>query len=82
MMCRNVTSIVIAACVVTATTVNLRADENYYDGVGANQDTQLELISLGSEEAEGCDNAVCCPCCPDPWVISRDPIFAIRTWTI
>ena len=81
MICRIAVSFAIAANVMTGMTVNLQADESYYDGVG-NDQAQLELISLGSDEAEGSNCDACCSCCPDPWVVSRDPIFATRILTI
>jgi len=59
--------------------------DNYpYDSVAAinsNSDLALmELASSGAEASECCSgssdgHSACCSCCPDPWIVSREPIL-------
>ena len=34
-----------------------------------------DLAAFGGETSDECGCSTCCSCCPDPWVVSREPLF-------
>ena len=68
--------LVAAAATITFAGQGAFADD-YYGGdfSSIHDDTLVDLSSLDSESSKDDNRLACCSCCPEPWVVSREPIF-------
>jgi hypothetical protein len=77
-MTRLFARLFLATAVTTLCLVGQVAFANEYDNDAVNfsdAETLAQLTSFGSEHSKDSACSTCCSCCPDPWVVSRQPIF-------
>lgn len=72
---KSMPAVILAAVVIALAASHAAADDISFWGEcdAVTQDAAFDLASFGiGDESHGC--SACCSCCPDPWVVSPEPI--------